>query len=193
MTKRECPDEQLIVKKAEPCDLSSDKIRALLSSLQARFDPSTLTITSINIPEALNRLVTVMSQMQSASYRVFELVERQKALCDQLIGLSDDLAIDAKSSGDLQRERVASFTFEHHRITQELRTLSHEVIIAHEFQDLSGQNVLKVKALLEWIDRDLRALLPQLGFTIPQSSTNPMDEPDLDQAATDEILGRGRH
>jgi chemotaxis regulatin CheY-phosphate phosphatase CheZ len=161
-----------------------DQVRRILDSLKASFDPSSITITSTNIPEALDKLVAVMNQMSVASYRVFELVELQKALYQRLT----DLTLELAKCADAPEQAIARFCTEHNQVTEGLRTISHEVIVAHEFQDLSGQNVLKVKALLEWLDRDLRVLLPLLGVALPEAGKDSEKNPDLDQAAMDALL-----
>jgi chemotaxis regulatin CheY-phosphate phosphatase CheZ len=164
--------------------LQPDKIRQILNSLKASFDPGSITITSTNIPEALDKLVAVMNQISNASYKVFELVERQKALYQRL----NDLTVDLAKCAPMTDQAITKFCTTHREITHELQALSHEVIVAHEFQDLSGQSVLKVKALLEWLDRDLRVLLPHLGVAVPEATKESEKKPDLDQAAMDALM-----
>jgi chemotaxis regulatin CheY-phosphate phosphatase CheZ len=156
-------------------------------ALNAALDPSSVTMTTTNIPDAIAKLAVVVRQMSAASHKVFELVEQQHALRNQLVQLAEQVGQHASMSA-LSPELAAKLLQEHRSVSDQLDNLGHEIVMAHEFQDLCGQSLYKVTALLEGLSRDLRELLPTLGITPPPPQSSSDNNPDLGQAEMDAII-----
>lgn len=155
----------------------------VLSRLRAEFDPSTVTMTSTNIPEALVKLSNVLTETNKASCRVFELVERQKRLISENSFITRELLKTAPSesgiTGALARYQANS---------AELQSLANEIMLAHEFQDLCGQNINKVMKLISGLDSLLREFFLRMGCEIPPYSPAHASGEPVNQNETDDIL-----
>jgi chemotaxis regulatin CheY-phosphate phosphatase CheZ len=167
------------------------QLEGILGSIKREFDPATVTMTATNIPDAVTKLSCVLAQTSQAATRVFELVERQKSLIEEnesclsdLEGLLGKVCVDTAAVQQI---------VEKGKVTQlALREVSHEMVMAQEYQDLCAQNVEKVMRLLDKLDGDLRALL--IYFNVapsgPESPESALDNPDIGQGDADEILKR---
>jgi chemotaxis regulatin CheY-phosphate phosphatase CheZ len=165
------------------------QLEGILGSIKREFEPATVTMTSTNIPDAVTKLSSVLVQTSQAATRVFELVERQKSLIEEhdaylsaLERLVRSTPVDATAAQQIVSKG---------RVTQvALREVSHEIVMAQEYQDLCSQNVEKVMRLLGKLDGDLRALLAHFKVTpsTAVSPESPLDKPDIGQGDADEIL-----
>lgn len=171
---------------------SSDAIfqlEGILGSIKREFEPATVTMTSTNIPDAVTKLSAVLVQTSQAANRVFELVERQKSLIEEndahlsaLERLVSSIPVDPGVVKNLLSQGKATQVA--------LREVSHEIVMAQEFQDLCSQNVQKVMRLIGKLDGDLRALLTHFKVT-PSDAPSPessLDKPDIGQGDADDIL-----
>jgi chemotaxis regulatin CheY-phosphate phosphatase CheZ len=165
------------------------ELEGILGSIKREFEPAAVTMTSTNIPDAVTKLSSVLVQTNQAATRVLELVERQKSLIaenesylnelERLLGVAPLDA--AKAQQIVSRGRGTQST---------LREVSHEIVMAQEYQDLCSQNVEKVMRLVGKLDGDLRALLAHFKV-VPSAGENPesaLDKPDIGQDDADQIL-----
>ena len=165
------------------------QLEGILGSIKREFEPATVTMTATNLPDAVTKLSAVLAQTSQAASRVFELVERQKALITEsdsyftaLQGLLSDSPVD---SAEVQRISLKG------KATQvALHEISHEIVMAQEFQDITSQHVEKVMRLLEKLDGDLRALLShfKVAPSLAVNAESSLETPDIDQGDADEIL-----
>lgn len=155
----------------------------VLSRLRAEFDPSTVTMTSTNIPDALVKLSSVLAETNKASCRVFELVERQKRLISENSSIIAELLKTAPSESD-----ITGTLARYQANSAELRAIANEIMLAHEFQDLCGQHINKVMTLISGLDSDLREFFRGIGCEIPPYTPNHASGEPVNQSETDDLL-----
>lgn len=158
-------------------------VSEMLIRLRAEFDPATVTMTSTNIPDAIIKLSNVLSETNKASCRVFELIERQKKLL-----VENDALVNEMREASVELSRASILRERYSAKRQEIAIVANEILLAHEFQDLCGQNITKVMKLVSALDSDLRELFRRLECEIP--SYNPIQESGetVNQSETDDIL-----
>ena len=192
VTKVKCVDDLHAALAELLAQQSNDAIYQLdgiLGSIKREFDPATVTMTATNIPDAVTKLSSVLVQTSQAATRVFELVERQKSLIEEnesYLGALERL-VGATALDVAAAQQILSKS----RTTQVvLREVSHEIVMAQEYQDLCSQNVEKVMRLIGKLDGDLRALLThfKVAPSVVQSPESTLDKPDIGQGDADEIL-----
>lgn len=166
-----------------------NKLDGILGSLKREFDPASVTMTSTNIPDAISKLFSVLLETSQAASRVFQLVERQKALVEEtersLAAIEQFLRRNPIDSEAIVREVSKS-----RETNLTLREVSHEIVMSQEFQDLSSQKVQKVIRLIGGLDGSLRALLTHFKIATPLegSAENSAENADIDQGSADDIL-----
>lgn len=151
--------------------------------LRSEFDPTTVTMTSTNIPDAIIKLSDELSETNKASCRVFELIEREKRLLAETDSLVTEIG---EGVGELARASNLLASYRAKR--QEIATITNEILLAHEFQDLCGQNINKVMKLVSALDSELRELFRRLDCEIPSYNPNQESGESVNQSETDDIL-----
>lgn len=155
----------------------------MLIRLRAEFEPATVTMTSTNIPDAVIKLSYAIEETNKASCRVFELIERQKRL------LCENDSLVAQIIAERTQDVGASALLGRYRSNhQEIAAIGHEITLAHEFQDLCGQNINKVMKLLSTLDSDIREMFRRLGCVIAPYDPNLETGDSVSQSETDDIL-----
>jgi chemotaxis protein CheZ len=153
------------------------------------FDPTAVTMSSTNIPDAIAKLQSVLDDTAKATISVFNLLEQQeKALKDAEMQLAE-LEQLATSDGDVSSETIKVFISKQRSLNSNVRTLSTELITSQEYQDLCGQRVQKVSRLLQALALSLSDLLQQCSVTLPSAQeTTPAGQERVDQTSADDIL-----
>jgi chemotaxis protein CheZ len=142
--------------------------RTLHKTLQDLGQQSELEKTVEAIPDARERLAYVLSMTEQAVSRVLNAVDAinplQERIQDQARQLRQDwIALDASPpdasdyQDTVQRTRDFLFSLEDHTITTKDRLL--EIVLAQEFQDLTGQVVKKIVELASTMETQLLNLL----------------------------------
>ncbi|MEY4669785.1 MAG: chemotaxis protein CheZ [Pseudomonadota bacterium] len=165
------------------------QLEGILEEIQRDFDPTSITMTSTNIPDSLAKLSSVLTETGEAARRVFHLVERQRTLLEEneahlaaLEGLLRGTTVDT--------DKILQMISESRTTQAALRELSHEFVMAQGFQDLCSQKVEKVMKLVDGLDVKLRALLAHFKIA-PKCSVSTQgkgDSANIGQGAADEIL-----
>jgi chemotaxis regulatin CheY-phosphate phosphatase CheZ len=174
---------------ARESNVAMYQLEGVLGSIKREFEPATVTMTSTNIPDAVTKLSSVSVQTSLAATRVFELVERQKSLIEQNDAYLTALERLVGASG-VDFAAIQQILAQGRATQGALREVTHEIIIAQEYQDLCSQNIEKVMRLLGKLDGDLRALLLHFKVT-PLATPSPessLDKPDIGQGDADGIL-----
>lgn len=138
-----------------------------------------IQVAAHELPDACERLLYVKQMTEQAAHKVFALVDQLQADIQGLRELSaapDPAALLAWA--DRQQ------------------TLSTELMLTQEFQDLSGQVINKVVKLLESVERPLQQVLEHAGDSAPQPAPTSGSElagvqtPDkaLQQGDVDDLL-----
>jgi chemotaxis regulatin CheY-phosphate phosphatase CheZ len=172
-------------------DMQGDQLasfRNAIIALYAQLDPSSVTMTTTNIPDAITKLTSTLRLMNEASQKVFDLIQKQDQICNQLSMLAEQIKKEALSS-DLSGLVLAQLAEDQKSASYQIRALGHQVIMAHEFEDLCGQSVAKVRNLIGGLENDLRGLLTALGIAPPPIHAGSSSDCDLNQSETDDLLG----
>lgn len=127
---------------------------------------------SLEMPDACERLEYVGKMTERAANRVLESVDEAKPLCEKLISRGDELVAVMRRQAespemDVARARalmrmcadyVASTTDFARQQNEHLTT----ILLAQDFQDLSGQVIKKVTDILLRAEAELRHVVEEL-------------------------------
>lgn len=161
-----------------------------LWGLRTEFDPSAVTMSSTNIPDAILKLSTVLTETSESSHKVFTLVDKHNDVLKQSERYLADFERESRESLP-SKEAITTLIHRQRILNQAAHALSHEVVMSQEFQDLCGQRVKKVVKLLCDIECYLRALFDLLQIELPstqRSAEQKEEDKDIDQASADILL-----
>lgn len=164
-------------------------LRTILLEVQKQFDPQSVTMTSTNIPDAIEKLSAVLHETNEATAKVFRVVERQHGLLREGELILNELEKKARKGG-VASEDVSRLVGECRLVHEGIQSTGHQVVLAQEFQDLTGQKIRKVIKVVEDLDVKLRALLTYFRVEIPCACAGAEvdEDKDIDQAAADAML-----
>jgi len=186
-------DDELSVVLAEIISSKSRErllqLQETLAAIQGQFDHRSVTMTSTNIPDSLVKLSSVLVETSEAAAKVFRLVERQQHFLEQSERVLGELERKAQG-GNLTTESVAGLLATCRAVHNGLRATAHEIVLAQEFQDVTGQKIRKVSKVVAEVDSTLCSLLRQLKVEVPERrpSEEPVEDKDIDQASADALL-----
>lgn len=161
-----------------------------LWGLRTEFDPSTVTMASTNIPDAILKLSAVLTETSESSQKVFTLVDKHQEILKQserCLGELEHVLNDSQCS----QEAISTFIHRQRILNQALQAVSQDIVMSQEFQDLCGQRVKKVVKLLCDVECYLRALFQLLKIELPstqRSAEQKEQDKDIDQASADNLL-----
>jgi chemotaxis protein CheZ len=144
------------------------RITATAQSALARFSAEArLDVLAANeVPDARKRLTHVVSLTDEAAHRTLDLVERCGPLVDEAARSSAMLleAWDAYgnrdvANADLWPERAATFLDRTRADTEALRSYLSELLMAQGYQDITGQIIRSVIALVDELEKVLGKLV----------------------------------
>jgi chemotaxis protein CheZ len=175
-------------------DRLNDRIAQILQSfhetvwsLREGLDPSSVTMTSTNIPDAARKLEHVLAATNEATHKLLALVERHEAL------LAKGDAYLSKLEQSIQQHPEApsfikDFAARYRELNAEAREISTEMVMTQEFQDLCGQALKKVLNLVQGLESRMVSLLTQLKVEIPTTDEKPQQECIGQQDDVDDLL-----
>lgn len=143
-------------------------------------------LTQADMPDARDRLRYVITLTEQAANRTLTVVEAAQPIADRLtdrsLRLRDQLAQVAVAEADNDRlvtviNTVSEYLESILRNGDTIKTQLNEVMMAQEFQDLSGQMLMRVIDLLEQLEKKLVGLLRVTGTpqSQPKDSTSQAD------------------
>ncbi|WP_413284870.1 protein phosphatase CheZ [Vibrio sp. MA40-2] len=149
---------------------------------QFKIDPRMSVIANEEIPDARDRLEYVMAKTESAANRTMDAVERSLPIADKL---HESLLLVRPTWNELMKGRIELSEFKtlclhiDGLLTQvegdstELRSQLTEILMAQDFQDLTGQIITKVITLVREVEERLVDILTCFGVDSAdqQSST----------------------
>lgn len=146
-------------------------------------------MTGADMPDARDRLRYVITLTDQAANRTLTVVEEAQPVTERLMErserLRDQLAQVAAAEADNTRLVTVIGTMSEYldsvlNNADVLKSQLNEVMMAQEFQDLSGQLLMRVIDLLEQLETKLVSLLRLTG--VPASNSNsPVNKGDLRQ------------
>ena len=113
------------------------------------------------LPDVADRLRYVKQLTEGASNKVFALVETAQAQAATLQGHADALAASSPAAAALLREQAEA-----------QQAWATELLMSQDFQDLSGQVVNRVIALLQTLQPPLQQLLDSAGSQAQANSAS---------------------
>jgi len=155
-----------------------------------RFDSRIATLTETDIPDARQRLNYVITMTEQSANRTLGAIEESTPICD---GLHEEaLAIQAQWERFIGREldaeefrqlarRLSQFLALLPESTDRVKTNLNDVLMAQDFQDLTGQIIRKVITLVEELERNLVDLVRISGQKFIQQPKEEIEEegPDI--------------
>lgn len=158
-------------------------------ALRAEFDPAAVTMSSTNIPDAIVKLSSVLSDTSEACDKVFQLIENQQKIIKQGERFLSELEIVAKQP-HVAPAALEAFITRYRAINNAMLSVSNDIVITQEFQDLCGQKVKKVVKLLCDTECYLRELFKQFKVPLPSAKSAAQEREDaaIDQASADSLL-----
>ena len=165
--------------------------RDLHDSLNSfQLDTRISTLAEEEIPDARDRLRYVVSMTDQAATRTLNAVEEAIPLCD---GLQDNVSeIDREWQRFLRRElsaeefRSLSRAIRSHLSNSgdelvKLKSNLNEILMAQDFQDLTGQIIHRVISLVEEVEGNLVELIRISGNAQAQTGSPEKEEPSEEE------------
>ncbi len=179
-----------------------------------QLDAKLIDLTQDGLPDAKQRLSYVMEMTEKAANKTMDAIESSLPIADKL----RDGISDLKPSWDklMRRELklgefkalcldLDAFIQSTESNTQQLNGLMTEVLMAQDFQDLTGQVIRRVIELVREVEESLINMLTVFGTPIneelvkeeqtidaPQESEKPLDQvaegPILDADSRDDVV-----
>jgi chemotaxis protein CheZ len=156
-------------------------------SIREGLDPSSVTMTSTNIPDAARKLEHVLTATDEATHKLLALVERHEAL----IAKGDAYLSQLEQSIQQHPEApsfMKDFAGRYRELNAEAREISTEMVMTQEFQDLCGQALKKVLNLVQGLEGRMVSLLEHLKVEIPAAEKQPQSDHIGQQNDVDDLL-----
>ena len=137
-----------------------------------QLDPRIEKLTADELPDAQNRLLYVIQSTEDAANRTMDAVEASLPLADKLSTQLSEIAPDWEKlmSRDIELSefkalchRVDKFMKQAQGDSAHLQTLLTEVLMAQDYQDLTGQVIRRVIELVQEVEVSLIELLRVFG------------------------------
>jgi chemotaxis protein CheZ len=156
--------------------------------LRSDFDPSSVTMSSTNIPDAVNKLESVLTDTAFAANSVFTLLNRQEELLKRGEAKLQELETRALHT-TLSASDIHEFVASYRGLNKDLIGLSTQIVTTQEYQDLCGQRIQKVLKLIKEMESSLTSLLQQMKISLPATpEVIPEGEQKVEQDSVDDIL-----
>ncbi len=175
--------------------------RHLHTSLQEfRLDPRIPALAEKDIPDARERLNYVIDMTDKAANKTMDAVDACMPLSDKL---SDNIqaVLPAWNALMTRKIEIGQFKILCHQLddfmktaaedSETLRGLLTDILMAQDFQDLTGQMIRKVIALVQEVETQLIEILTIFGDQSPTSgSTSQNQQPERNIEAEGPIINK---
>lgn len=166
-------DDVIAIREASLFNELGKMTREIHESIQNfRMDSRIADLTNTDIPDAKDRLEYVITMTENAANKVLTVVEHSSPVAEKLSQQSRQLneqwqkfrrrEMDANELRIMGNE-VESFFAESDQMMTDLLSGFNEVLMAQDFQDLTGQIIRKVINLVNEIEANLVALIKIQG------------------------------
>ncbi len=155
------------------------------SLVDFRNDDRLCTLANTEIPDARDRLNYVIEMTDKAANRTMDAVESSLPLADKLNeqiqqvmpGWNDLMARDLKL-GEFKKlcHQLNDFLKNSEQDADKLRQLLTEILMAQDFQDLTGQMIRRVIALVQEVEVKLVEILTMFGEIEDKAAGKAMDK-----------------
>lgn len=178
------------------------------SIMNFRMDERVSDLAHSDIPDAKDRLEYVIEMTEKSANTVLGVVEKSTPLAEKLSGQAKQLSeqwnrfrrreLDADQLREMGHE-VESFFSESETMMNELLSGFNEVLMAQDFQDLTGQIIRKVIKLVDEIETNLVELVRIQGehkiqdkTEISQDEREALDGPQVPGKETSNDVMKGQ-
>jgi chemotaxis protein CheZ len=122
-------------------------------------DPKLVEITKLAIPDTRDRLHYVVEKTEESAHRTLGAVEDMLALTDQVI--ANACGLEGVLGGDLNdaRNEIGEFVNASKAFGERLRNGLTEILMAQEYQDLTGQVIKRTIDIVNDLERGLINLI----------------------------------
>lgn len=138
-------------------------------TLRKDFDPTSVSMTTTNLPEASRTLDRVLQTANKTVQQMFSLIEQQ----EHLLGRGEQLMLQLEQqlrAGSVDATSLQAALAECKLLTMRAREISGEMVISQEFEDICGQVIQKVRELIQSLERDIAKLLCHLHVGVPDGA-----------------------
>jgi chemotaxis protein CheZ len=138
-------------------------------------DQRLLSIAQLHMPDARARLEFVIEKTAAAADRTLGAVETMIPLSDQLVNRAVELrqALAREDDVAVLRERACDYLDSAVHGGRKLRTGLTEVLMAQEFQDITGQVIRRTIDLVSQVEEKLVELVSACGAVAANLGTRP--------------------
>lgn len=166
-----------------------------LSEFQKSLSVHNVTMSSTTIPDAVTKLEAVLQMTFEAVEQTLGCTERQAELlmtsAEQLAALESKITEKQTPPEKLEEDFKSFIHRERERVSESI-DLNNRILLAQEFQDLSGQSIKKVIKLVSGLEANLISLVQLFGADAgsePKSKAEPEQTKDpLRQDDVDDVL-----
>lgn len=150
-----------------------------LTEFKHLIDPRLKNMTLEDMPEAADKLKWVITKTEDAADKTIGIMEKNLSLQSDIIkrlDILDDLLKTSTETTDHHREAMSFLR----QSIEEMNTDFMEVLLAQEYQDLTGQIIKKVISLVTELEAQLIRLVKVFGVKIesPEKSSPAETEPE---------------
>ncbi|WP_424022298.1 protein phosphatase CheZ [Oceanisphaera pacifica] len=174
--------------------------RQLHDSLQEfRNDPRLPEITENEIPDARERLSYVIDMTDKAANRTMDAVETSLPIVDRLTDNIQQIMPSWRELMERQLElgqfkelcfKLDGFLLSSNQDADQLKELLTEILMAQDYQDLTGQMIRRVINLVQEVEAKLVAILSVFGRLpdMEEAQSTPKNDPASDITAEGPIM-----
>ncbi|HHN66322.1 MAG TPA: hypothetical protein ENK09_13275 [Nitrospirae bacterium] len=150
-----------------------------LSEFKSLIDPRLKNMTLEDMPEAADKLKWVISKTEESANKTIGIMEKNLSLQSDIIKRLDLLDELIKNSSDANDEHRDAMAFLRNSL-EEMNLDFMEVLLAQEYQDLTGQIIKKVISLVTELELQLVNLIKVFGVKV--------EGPEHQQTETEETV-----
>lgn len=194
----EALDELYTAQQGELHKRATKMLRTLYQSLnkfRKNLDAASVTMNSTNVPDAARKIESVISLTSEAANKTLDVLERQnEVLAESRRGIEHWQKELTGVLGSLPALAVSEFSVfleQENSRNDQLQKQNAEIMLAQEYQDLSGQALRKVLDLVTNLEIDITELVQVFyGEETPISEGAEEAEvgSNVDQGAVDDLL-----
>lgn len=137
-----------------------------LRDLRDTLDPSSITMVSTNIPDAADKLETVIQATHEAAHQTLEYAEQQGDLMQtskkEIVQMQEYVTLHSEIPVPIKEKLQAHFS-QQSGVIDEFQKMNLNLLMTQEYQDLTGQALRKVIKLVSHLEENLVTLVKIFG------------------------------
>lgn len=158
-----------------------------IGELRDHLERQNYSVDTTNIPEATDKLERIIEMTFKAAEQTFRYMDKQTEVLRQIKAELDALESLLSKDALPSRDELQSFINQQRHLLQDLAKTTLDIVIAQEYQDLTGQILRKVIKLLNEIEKQLLSLISIFGADDNESRRRGSGV-ELSQRDADQLL-----